>query len=210
MTTTTARQVDPGVEGNSRLTAVNGMTLLLLLAVEGVTVLNVRGMITLHVYLGVLLVGPVLLKTASTGYRFARYYTGARPYREKGPPHPLLRMLGPVVILSSLAVLGTGLGLIAVGPAHREPLLTLHQASFVIWLVAMSVHVLGHILDGSRTTWRELSDPRAAPATRRRRARTLAIAVSLIGSVGLATALMPAAQSWTSQRYDQTDHGGDH
>lgn len=212
MTTTAARQVDPGVEGNSRLTAVNGMTLLILLAVEGVTVLDVRGMITLHVYLGVLLIGPVLLKTTSTSYRFVRYYTGARPYREKGPPHPVLRMLGPVVILSSLAVLGTGLGLIAVGPGHREPLLTLHQASFVVWLVAMSAHVLGHILDGSRTTWRELRDPRAAPATRHRRARTLVIALSLIAGVGLATALMPAAHGWTSQRYDQTDDhgGGDH
>jgi hypothetical protein len=208
MTTTADRQVDPGVEGNSRLTAVNGMTLLVLLAVEGVTVLDVRGMITLHVYLGVLLVGPVLLKTASTGYRFARYYTGARPYRQKGPPHPVLRLLGPVVVLSTLAVLGTGLGLIAVGPDHREPLLTLHQASFVVWLAATSVHVLGHILDGTRTTWRELRDPRAAPATRRRRARTLAIALSLIAGVGLATALTPAAHGWTNQGHDQPSHGG--
>jgi hypothetical protein len=207
MTTTATRQVDPGVEGNSRLTAVNGMTLLVLLAVEGVTVLNVRGMITLHVYLGLLLVGPVLLKTASTSYRFIRYYTGARPYRDKGPPHPLLRTLGPVVILSTLALLGTGLGLIAVGPGNREPLLTLHQGSFVVWFAATSLHVLGHILDGSRTTWRELRDPRAAPATRRRRARTLIIALSLIAGVGLATALTPAAHGWTNQRSHQTDHG---
>lgn len=210
MTTTASSQVDPGVEGNSRLTAANGMTLLVLLAIEGVTVLDVRGMITLHVYLGVLLIGPVLLKTASTSYRFVRYYTGARPYREKGPPHPVLRMLGPVVILSTLAVLGTGLGLIAVGPGHREPLLTLHQGSFVVWLAATSLHVLGHILDGSRTTWRELRDPRAAPATRRRRARTLLIALTLIAGVGLATTLLPASHSWTNQRYDQTEHGGNH
>ncbi len=166
MTTIAAPQLDPGVEGNSRLTAVNGMTLLVVLAIEGVTVLDVRGMITLHVYLGALLVGPVLLKTASTGYRFVRYYTGAGPYREKGPPHLVLRMLGPVVILSTLAVLGTGLGLIAVGPDHSEPLLTLHKASFVAWFVATSLHVLGHVLDGARTTWRELRDPLAAPVAR--------------------------------------------
>ncbi|MDT4997072.1 MAG: hypothetical protein QOD45_1140 [Pseudonocardiales bacterium] len=211
MTTTAAPQLDPGVEGNSRLTAVNGMTLLVLLAIEGVTVLDVRGMITLHVYLGALLVGPVLLKTASTGYRFVRYYTGARPYREKGPPHLVLRMLGPVVILSTLAVLGTGLGLIAVGPDHREPLLTLHKASFVVWFVATSLHVLGHVLDGAHTTWRELRDPHAAPVARRRRARSLVIALSLIAGVGLATALLPAAHGWTTQRSDQpVQDGGNH
>lgn len=196
------RDVDPGVEGNSRLTAVNGMTLLVLLAVEGVTVLNVRGMITLHVYLGVLLVAPVLLKTGSTAYRFARYYTGARPYREKGPPHLILRVLGPVVIVSSLAVLGTGLGLIATGPDHREPLLTLHKASFIVWFGAMTMHVLGHVLDGARTTWREMHDPRAQPAARRRRARTVLISLSLIAGVGLATAVLPAAHAWTGHQLD--------
>lgn len=199
--TAAIRDVDPGVEGNSRLTAVSGMTLLLLLAVEGITVLNVRGMITLHVYLGTLLVGPVLLKTGSTAYRFARYYTGARPYREKGPPHPILRALGPVVIVSSLAVLGTGLGLIATGPEHREPLLTLHKASFVIWFGAMTLHVLGHVLDGARTTWREVHDPRAEPVTRHRRARTVLIALSLMAGVGLATAVLPAAHGWTGHSW---------
>lgn len=200
-----------GAEGNSRLTAVNGMILLALLAVEGVTVLSVQGMITLHIYLGLLLVGPVLLKCASTIYRFTRYYTGARPYVQKGPPHPVLRVLGPLVIASSLAVLGTGIGLIYTGPAHREPLLTLHQASFIIWFAAMSIHVLGHLLDAGNTTWRELRDPRVSPAARRRRWRTLAVAISLIAGVGLATALMPSASAWTSHQYDRFGHsGGDH
>jgi hypothetical protein len=59
-------------------------------------------------FLGVLLIGPVLLKIASTGYRFVRYYTGSEGYVRKGPPAPIPRVLGPVVILTSLAVLGTG------------------------------------------------------------------------------------------------------
>ena len=37
-----------------------------------------------------LLVGPVLLKCASTVYRFIRYYAGARAYRQKRPPQPML------------------------------------------------------------------------------------------------------------------------
>ena len=37
-------------------------------------------------FLGVLLIGPVALKLASTGYRFVRYYTSEPRYRRKGPP----------------------------------------------------------------------------------------------------------------------------
>ncbi len=193
---------DTGVEGNSRLTALNGMILLILLAVEGFTILSVRQFITLHVYLGVLLVGPVLLKTASTGYRFVRYYTQAQPYLDKGPPHPILRILGPVVILTSLAVIGTGIGLIYTRPDHHDPLLTLHKASFIVWFVAMSVHVLGHVLEGARTTWQELTDPRPTPVVRRRRWRALAVGLSLLAGVGLASALLPSASSWTNHRTD--------
>lgn len=201
------RTTDAGVEGNSRLTAVNGMVLLILLAVEGVTILGVRQMITLHIYLGVLLVGPVLLKCASTIYRFARYYVGAEPYVRKGPPHPILRVLGPVVIASSLAVLATGVGLIYTGPQHREPLLTLHRASFIVWFGAMVIHVLGHILGASTTTWRELHDSSVSAVTRRRRWRTVAVALSLVAGLGLATGLMPSAHSWTSGQYGQgLDH----
>lgn len=208
--TVTTAAVDPaGAEGNSRLTAVNGSVLVALLAVEGVTVLNVRGMITLHVYLGLLLVGPVLLKCASTLYRFLRYYTGARPYVQKGPPHPILRVLGPVVILSSLAVLGTGIGLVYAGPAYRQPLLTLHKASFILWLAVTTIHVLGHVLDAGSTTWHELRDTRHSPATRGRRWRTLAIALSLVAGVGLATAMLPSASGWTSHQYQRSDHRGD-
>lgn len=203
---THATDVDSGVEGNSRLTAVNGMVLLALLAVEGFTILSVRQMITLHIYLGVLLIGPVLLKSASTSYRFARYYSRSRPYVEKGPPHVVLRVLGPVVIVSSVAVLGTGVGLIFTGPTHREPMLTLHRLSFLIWVAAMTIHVLGHLIDGARTTWHEVRDPRALPVVRRRRLRALVVALSLVAGMGLASALLPSASAWTNGRIDIGRH----
>src|SRR5947209_20428521 len=97
-----------GVEGNSRLTAATGTLLTLLLLVEGFTILDVRGYITLHAAVGLILIGPVALKLASTMYRFARYYRGSEPYVRKGPPHIVLRVLGPLVLLTTLAVLGTG------------------------------------------------------------------------------------------------------
>ena len=56
----------------------------MLLAVLGVTIVRLRPLLSEHLFVGMLLVPPVLLKMGSTGYRFARYYTGDRSYRRKG------------------------------------------------------------------------------------------------------------------------------
>ena len=189
-----------GVDGNSRLTAATGMVLLALLAVEGVTILSVRQMITLHVFVGVLLLGPVLLKAGATVYRFARYYTGAAAYREKGPPPLLLRIIGPFVILSTLALLDTGVALILVGPGGSGGLLTAHQTCFWIWVALMTVHVLGHLWQAAVTSWTELSSSLRGPAARRRRWRFVAIVVALAIGVGTATALLPTAAPWTTRQ----------
>ena len=134
-----------GAEGNERLTALTGAVLLVLLAAEGFTILSLRQLLTPHFFIGMLLLGPVALKAGSTIYRFARYYTGSAPYRRKGPPAPLLRLLGPVVIASTAGVFGTGIALAVTGPAGRQPWLFLHKASFVIWFGAMTIHVLAYL-----------------------------------------------------------------
>ena len=48
-----------GVEGNERLTVMTGAVLLILLAVECYTILRIGRLLTLHVFLGMLLLGPV-------------------------------------------------------------------------------------------------------------------------------------------------------
>lgn len=197
---------DPGVEGNYRLTSANGIVLLVLLAIEGVTILSVRAMLTLHIFLGVLLIGPVCLKTASTLYRFARYYQGARSYRENGPPHWLLRVLGPLVVLTSLAVLGTGVALLAVRPNEDSALLTAHQGSFIAWVIVMCVHVLGHIRTASVTTWREIRSPAGTRDARGRQIRFGLIALALFAGVAAATALLPAASPWTNAHFAPHGH----
>jgi hypothetical protein len=129
-----------GVAGNERLTAMTGAVLLVLFAAEGVTILRLHQLLTFHFFVGMLLTGPVALKAASTVYRFARYYTGAAPYVRKGPPAPFMRMLGPLVLSTSLAVLGTGVALAVYGPDNQW--LFLHKASFVLWFGVMTIHVL--------------------------------------------------------------------
>jgi hypothetical protein len=135
-----------GVAGNERLTAMTGAVLLAGFAVEGVTILGLHahGLLTAHIVIGFFLIGPVLLKIGSTLYRFFRYYTGAAPYVRKGPPAMLFRLLGPLVVATSLAVLGTGVMLAFVGPQAQGPWMFLHKASFVLWFCCMTVHVLAY------------------------------------------------------------------
>ncbi len=133
-----------GAEGNERLTAITGAVLLILLAVEGLTILRVGRLLTLHFFLGMLLLGPVALKAGSVIYRFARYYSGSAPYRRKGPPAPLLRLLGPVIVLLTALVFGSGVMLAVTGPGQGSWLL-LHRASFILWFCAMTIHVLAYL-----------------------------------------------------------------
>ena len=104
--------------GNERLTVITGAVLLILLAVECYTILRIGRLLTLHVFLGMLLLGPVALKAGSVLYRFARYYTGSEPYRRKGPPALLLRVLGPVIMLLTALVFGSGIMLAVTGPSY--------------------------------------------------------------------------------------------
>jgi hypothetical protein len=134
-----------GAEGNEHLTAMTGAALLVLLAAEGLTIVAKRQLLTLHFFLGMLLIGPVLLKLASTGYRFVKYYTGSQAYVRKGPPVLLLRLLGPVIILTSVGVIGSGVVLALIGPRPSQWLslaLLAHKGFFVLWFGAMTIHVV--------------------------------------------------------------------
>ena len=76
-------------------------------------------------------------------WRFARYYRGDPEYRRKGPPPVILRLLGPFVVVLSVAVLGTGIALLLLPASQGSTWLFLHKATFVLWFGAMAIHVLG-------------------------------------------------------------------
>jgi len=57
------------VAANARLTASNAVVLLVLLMAEGVTILRVRELLTPHVFIGMVLIPPVLLKVAWSAHR---------------------------------------------------------------------------------------------------------------------------------------------
>jgi hypothetical protein len=124
---------------------MTGAVLLVLLAAEGFTILGIGRLLTWHFFIGMLLLGPVTLKAASTIYRFVRYYTGHPEYKRKGPPALLLRLLGPCIVLLTGGVFGSGIMLAVVGPSGRGQWLFIHKATFILWICAMTIHVLAYV-----------------------------------------------------------------
>lgn len=122
-----------GTGGNEQLTASTGVLLLVLLAVVGVTILRIGQLIWLHLFFGFLVMGPVGVKMASTGYRFVRYYTHESAYRKKGPPELILRLIAPIVVVSTVIVFASGIVLMFDGPHDRGPWLSIHKVSFIVW-----------------------------------------------------------------------------
>jgi hypothetical protein len=132
----------PNPGGNEQLTALAGVLLVVFLAVEGATLLNLRSLLTVHAFVGMFLLPIVALKMASTGWRMTRYYLGSEEYVRRGPPAlPLRVVVAPVVVASTIVLFGTGVYLLAVHETHGTAV-GLHKAGFVVWLASTSIHVL--------------------------------------------------------------------
>jgi hypothetical protein len=192
LTDTTDLHPEPSessVTANERLTALTGGLLLLLLALMGVTVLSVRRWLPEHFLLGFLLIPPLALKMASTGYRFVRYYAGDPQYRRAGPPELLMRLTAPIVVISTLAIFATGIDLWLFGLRFGSLWVEAHKLSFYIWLPAAGVHVLGHLSRTGQAAGEELSDSRSRTALTR---RSLVVG-SLVAGVVLAAASLTYA-----------------
>jgi hypothetical protein len=195
-----------GPPANERLTSSVGLVLLVLLGIEALTVLALHSYLPEHIFLGLLLIPPVALKLASTGWRFFRYYTNSRPYRLEGPPRLLLRLLAPLLVVSTLTLFGSGVGLIIVGHGGG-PLLQLHAVSFAVWGVLIAIHILAYLTRVTRVgvaDWRRHATP-IVPGDGSRRAALLG---ALLAGVILALATYPAQDSWLDHRHDHHHDDG--
>lgn len=194
------RLLGGGVAGNERLTTLAGAVLLPILAALGVTIVFIGQLIWLHLFIGLLLIGPLVLKMASTGYRFARYYTRNRAYVRKGPPELPLRLLAPAGVATTLLVFASGVALLVEGPSGRGTLLLLHKASFIAWLAATGLHVLAHLPAVWRHTAGLGSRSPGGRAGEGRDGRALALLGMLVAGVVLAVVLIPDFSAWTAHR----------
>jgi hypothetical protein len=188
------------VQRNALITHVAAAVLTILLLAEGVTLLDMRGLLHAHMFIGLVLIPPVLLKMASTGYRFARYYTGAAAYREKGPPRLLLRVLAPALVATTAMIFASGVWLLLLGH-HSDFVLTVHKVSFIVWSGIFGVHFLAYL----PTAARSLAGTLTAGRTGARAAGSRVAAALALSSVGaglvVALALLTRIGAWHGHRF---------
>jgi hypothetical protein len=190
------RMLVGGTDGNERLTSTVGLVLIVLLVVEAATTLALSSLLHMHLFLGLLLL-PIVLKLASTGWRFIRYYTGSAPYRLKGPPDLLLRMLAPLLVGATFVLFGTGVAFLIAGHGGGI-LLTAHVVSFVIWGVLMIVHVLAylrHVISRGVADWRP-----AARAVAGAKLRRYVVAGALAAGIVVGLGTYSVQTAWLSRR----------
>jgi hypothetical protein len=190
-----------GIEVNELLTSSAAALLVVLLICEGITILDLGGLLGPHMFIGLVLIGPVALKLASTGYRFVRYYTGVPVYVAKGPPHVALRALAPLLVASTVMIFATGVWLLALG--HRsDRVLMLHKVGFIVWSGVFALHFLAHLPRAARSlrgAW--ATSPSRRPHTPGRGVTALLVATSLCAGLVLALVLLPHIGAW------QRDYG---
>jgi hypothetical protein len=188
-----------GTAGNELLTAATGGLLIALLAVIGVTIVSLTRLLWVHLFVGMLLIGPLVLKLASTGYRFVRYYTANSSYRSKGPPPLALRLIAPIVLASTIVVFASGVALLFIGPRSRATLLPIHKASFIVWVSFTALHVLAHlpaVARGLRVDYGGRST--GAVPLPGRCGRAFSLIGSLLAGVAIAVLVIPQFAPWIS------------
>jgi hypothetical protein len=97
------------------------------------------------------------------------------------------------VVLSSLAVLASGVWLLLAGPSSRDTVLPIHKVSFIVWLGVTGVHVLGHVLRLPPTLSAEYGHGKRAPGWAVRQA---ALVVALAAGLALAVVMEPHYGAW--------------
>jgi hypothetical protein len=193
------RLLGGGIVGNERLTATTGVLLIALFAALGVTIVRIGSLLSVHLFIGLLLIPPVALKLASTGYRFVRYYTSNPVYRRRGAPPIPLRLLAPLLVLCTVAVFATGVALLFVGPGSSGTLRLLHKVSFFLWIAVTAIHVIGHLPDLARVfTVRHQNRLEYNPYAAGRTGRTISLAGALIAGLVLALLLLPQSKAWSA------------
>lgn len=164
------------------------------LIAEGATIVSIGSLVGVHMFIGLALIPPVLLKLATTGYRAWNYYTGSRTYRAMQPPRLPLRLMAPLFVALMLTVLMTGVLLMAQGNKAGS-LLEIHKVSFIVWIVLFAAHVLAYL---PRAVGLTLADWHLArsPAVPGVGARSLLLVAAVGGGLALGVSLLPTINHW--------------
>lgn len=189
---------DPSVEANARLTGATGLVLAVMFILEGLTLPFIFPLLSWHILIGLALVPPLLVKIGSTSWRFTRYYMGDPRFRRAGPPHPLLRALGPLLMGSTVVLMVSGIALWLAGPRSDLLLLRVHQVSFVFWFGCIAIHFVSHLLRAVRLAAADSGDAHSSrPVLRGARLRRRLVMASLVVGLGLGALSHDVSTGWT-------------
>lgn len=130
----------------------------------------------------------------------------------------LLRLLGPLVIITTLGVLGSGLALIALSPdasrraivtalGQRIDTLTVHQALFIAFAVATGLHILARTIPALRLATGKLRRTGSSQVTVPGRPwRTATLLSTLVTAAITATLVLGASTAWKIDGAQHFDH----
>jgi hypothetical protein len=110
-----------------------------------------------------------------------------------------MRMMAPIVVISTIVVFASGVALLFAGPGSRSTLLPLHKVSFIVWGAFTAFHVLGHLGDLPAALLRHRSAERPwDDSGAGRGGRALALAAALVGGLMLALAVESQFSVWAN------------
>ena len=192
------------VLANMRLTSSIGLVIFVELFVIGITVPAIGQLFTLHAVVGYMLIPPLIFKMFSTGFRFLKYYTRDPKYNSAGPPHTILRIAAPFLILATALLFVSGVALMIVGPyaASAASWKQIHQASFILWFGLTALHVVSYIPKASYQFFGDIGLKTFGPfkfsklKVRGRNARLIVIGTALGAGLVLALALYSTIGPW--------------
>ncbi len=171
-----------GVPGNRALTSTFGVVLLVLLTVQVLSAVwfallsynlpTPGGPIfqvvrPVHFFVGFLLFPLIGVKLASTGYRFARYYTRNRAYHDAGAPRPVLRLIAPLLVLSTVVLFASGVEMWSFRNDFGITWITVHDLSAFAFVALLVVHVAYHTREAQREARHDLWAGENGAITRR-------------------------------------------
>jgi hypothetical protein len=199
-------------DGNERLTASVGLVLIVLTVIELATLLlGLHRFLSLHVFVGLVLLPPVALKLGSTGWRFTRYYTRAAAYRAKGAPQLVMRLLAPLLIAATIVLFASG---VAMGFLHGHSLRLarqLHGPGSVAWMLLVGAHVLVYLKRALLSTKDDL-DLTSRSTVRGASVRNVILAAAVMTGLAIGVGTLSVQHRWLHlpPKHDHRDGNARH
>lgn len=185
-----------------------GLVLIVLTAIELATLLlGLHQFLSWHVFVGFVLLPPLALKLASTGWRFARYYTRNPDYRLKGAPQLLMRAIAPLLVALTVILFGSG---VVMGLTHghtQQIARRLHGPASVGWLILLGLHVLVYLGRALRSARADV-EPATRPEAEGARFRFSLVAAALVAGVALGVGTLSIQGHWLHLPAKH-EHGGE-